>query len=387
MLFRTSARELLHHPLRTTLAVAGVAVATAMLLDMLMLGAGLQRSFSDLLRSRGYELRVSPRGTLPFDTGAMIHGADALADSLLGRGEVAGVAPILASNLLSGGTRLFVLGVVPGEQGVYRMLEGSPPSGDGDAVLGRETAAALGLGPGDTLRLSTGGALGGAGGAAASFRVSGIAEFVYASREERPMAVSLGALRRLTDRGDGASFFMVRLREGLAPDSAAAALGRAFPRVEVASVAALVDRARKRLSYFRQLALILGTVSLVVTGLLVGTIMAVSVSERYGTIAALRAIGVSRGHVVAALAAESLLLCAVAGLIGLGLGSLTARYLETILADFPGLPQAVRFFVLRPADLARGYAAVLGVGVLAALAPAWRAAGLEIATTLHGEEP
>jgi putative ABC transport system permease protein len=179
----------------------------------------------------------------------------------------------------------------------------------------------------------------------------------------------------------------VRLAEGVPADSAAVRLAEAFPRVEVASVAQLVERARERLSYFRQLALILGTVSLVVTGLLVGTIMAVSVSERYGTIAALRAVGVSRGHVVGALALESLLLCAVAGVVGLGLGMVTARYLETILADFPGLPRAVRFFVLRPADVVRGYGGVLAVGVLAALAPAWRAAGLEIATTLHREEP
>lgn len=391
MLFRYSARELLHHPLRTTLAVAGVAVATAMLLDMLMLGAGIQRSFKGLLESRGYELRVSPKGTLPFDTEATLAAADRLRDSLRARPEVAGVAPVLAANLLSaspaGETRLFVLGVRPEEQGVLRLTEGAPARTPDEVVVSTEAAAAMGVGIGDTLRLSTGGALGTAESAVRSFRITGRAEFLYASREERPVATTLGAVQSLTRRPDRASFFMIRLAEGRSPDSAAGRLADVFPRVEVASVAELVERARERLSYFRQLALILGTVSLAVTGLLVGTIMAVSVSERYGTIAALRAVGVSRGHVVGALALESLLLCAVAGLVGLGLGTLTARYLETILADFPGLPRAVRFFVLRPADVVRGYGAVLGVGVLAALLPAWRAAGLEIATTLHREEP
>jgi len=391
MLFRYSARELLHHPLRTTLAVAGVSVATAMLLDMLMLGAGLQRSFKGLLASRGYELRVSPKGTLPFDTEATLASADRLRDSLAARPEVAGVAPVLAANLLAGPPgrqiRLFVLGIRPEEQGVLQLVQGEAADAGDELVVSGEAARAVGVGPGDTLRLSTPGALGAAESGTRSFRVTGRAEFVYASREERPVATDIDAVRALTGRPDRASFFMVRLVDGVAADSAAARLADAFPRVEVASVAQLVDRARERLSYFRQLALILGTVSLVVTGLLVGTIMAVSVSERYGTIAALRAVGVSRGHVVGALALESLLLCAVAGVVGLGLGMVTARYLETILADFPGLPRAVRFFVLRPVDVVRGYGGVLAVGVLAALAPAWRATGLDIATTLHREEP
>lgn len=413
MLARYSVRELLHHPLRTSLAVAGVAVATAMLLDMLMLGAGLERSFDDLLRARGYELRISPKGTLPLDTRATVAGAGALRDSVEGHPDVAGVAPVLAANVLadrtprrgppagagegttarprSGGDagplRVFALGVDPDEQGLYRLVEGTPPRGRDGLVLSPEAAEALGAARGDTVRLSAGDALGGAAAAARSFRVTGTAEFLYASREERPAALRLEEVADLTGRPDRASFFMVRLEPGVDPDSVAADLSGAFPRVEVASAGQLVERARDRLSYFRQLAFILGTVSLVVAGLLVGTIMAVSVSERYGTIAVLRAVGVSRGSVVAALAAESLALCAVAGLAGLGLGALTARGLEAVLADFPGLPRAVEFFVLRPADLATAWVAVLAVGVASALLPAWRAAGMEVAPALHREGP
>ena len=67
MLALNSVRELRHRPLRTLLTVAGVAVSTAMLADMLMLGGRIQESFGDLLESRGYELRLSPKGTLPFE--------------------------------------------------------------------------------------------------------------------------------------------------------------------------------------------------------------------------------------------------------------------------------------------------------------------------------
>lgn len=407
MLLRVSRRELARHPLRTALAVAGVAVATAMLVDMLMLGGGIQRSFNELLAARGYGIRVTPTGTLPFDTDATLVGADSLGRRIASTTGVAGVAPVLGANLLAStprdagpgggaatggpaatgdeGVRVFALGVDPDEQGLYRVVAGRDPRAAGEAVVGERTAAALGLAAGDTLGLSTGRALGGGGGR--SFTVVGTAEFLYASRNERPVAVPLDDLQELTGRPDRVSFFMVRTAPGASADEAARALDRRLVGARALSAGRLVERARERLSYFRQLSLILGAVSLVTAALLVGTIMAVSVSERVGTLAALRAVGVSRGHILAGLALESLLLTGAGGLAGLGLGVLTSRWLESILSDLPGLPAAVRFFVLRPGDLALGYAAVLAVGLAAALVPAWRAAGLPVAETLHREEP
>ena len=171
------------------------------------------------------------------------------------------------------------------------------------------------------------------------------------------------------------------------PDALALRLQARIPSVEIVSIREIVRRAEMRLSYFRQLAFILGSVSLVVTALLVGTIMAVSINDRYGIIAALRAIGVSRRSIIVTLLVETLALVTLAGAIGLVLGSVTARYLEGILSDFPGLPAAIRFFVLEPRQLWLAIAALTTVGVTAALIPAYRASTLPIATTLHREEP
>ncbi|HEY2897623.1 MAG TPA: hypothetical protein VGJ12_10825, partial [Gemmatimonadaceae bacterium] len=63
---------------RTILAVLGVAIAAAMLLDMVMLSTGMRESFRELLLSRGFQMRLTPRGTLPFDTEASIASATAI---------------------------------------------------------------------------------------------------------------------------------------------------------------------------------------------------------------------------------------------------------------------------------------------------------------------
>ena len=388
LIFRYSARELLRHPFRSLLAVLGVAVACAMLLDMLMLGGGLNASFRSLLTSAGYEIRVSPAGTLPFDTGATIAEAGEVRRSLESFDAVAGVAPVLGSNLLleereSG--RLFVLGVTPGEQGIYRLIAGRDP-GSGGIVIGRELVSE-GLAIGDTLALRAPGSFADAGRRTARFPIVGVAEFLYASSGERSAALDLPVLAELTDKPDRASLMMVRLAEGEDPEAVAASLRELHPDLEIASIGQLVETAARRLSYFRQLAAILGTVSLVVTTLLIGTIMAISINDRYGTIAALRAIGISRRSIVAAFLVESLLLCVAAAIIGLGLGLLVAGQLERILSDFPGLPAAIRFFVFEPDRLAWAAAGVLLAGVGAALVPAVRAMNAPIATTLHREEP
>jgi putative ABC transport system permease protein len=62
--------SLIRHRSRTLLAVLGVAIAAAMLLDMVMLASGMRESFRELLMSRGFEVRLAPKGTLPFDTDA-----------------------------------------------------------------------------------------------------------------------------------------------------------------------------------------------------------------------------------------------------------------------------------------------------------------------------
>ena len=399
VLARYSIRELTYRPLRTLLALVGVSVATAMLVDMLMLGGGIQQSFAELLQARGYELRISPKGTLPFDTEATIAGFGGLRDTLDATPGVAGVAPVLASAVTleaeagarsdressARSARAFALGIDPREQGLLRLIDGRLPE-TSEILLAGATSDDLDIEIGDAVRIGVAGGLG-VSGPSALMHVSGIAEFIFASQDESPVALELGDLQRLSGRLDHVSFVMIRMTEGSDAESVRTALLRDVGRVEVVTVAGIVAQANERLSYFRQLALILGSVSLVVTSLLVGTIMAVSISERLGTIAALRAIGFSRRSIVQGLTAEGLILCAVAGAAGLGLGVLMAGYLESILSDFPGLPQAVEFFVLRPKSLVTAYLLLLFVGAASALVPAWRATQLEVATTLHAEEP
>jgi len=70
---------------------------------------------------------------------------------------------------------------------------------------------------------------------------------------------------------------------------------------------------------------------------------------------------------------------------GDGLGLVTARYLNTILSDFPGLPVAIDFFLFQPAAAWTALGLLVASGIGAGVYPAWRAASLPISTTLRRE--
>jgi putative ABC transport system permease protein len=148
------------HAARTALAVLGVAVAAAMLLDMVMLSTGLRESFQHLLLSRGFQLRLAPRGTLPFDTEAMIPGATAILDTLRTLGDVTTVSPVLGAQLHvprdGRVTTTFALGVNPAAQGDYELRSGRDPNDANELVANDEFLHAAGLQVGDTLEAATG---------------------------------------------------------------------------------------------------------------------------------------------------------------------------------------------------------------------------------------
>jgi putative ABC transport system permease protein len=387
-------RSLGRQPLRTALSLAGIAVAAAMLLDMVMLSGGIDKSFSDLLLVRGYQLRLTPKGTLPFDTEAAMAGASGIVAALRRDRDVEAAGAVLGTSLYARGAdslvTLFGYGIEPEAQGLYQVTSGRDlsPGDTAGILLGEPAARLLRAGAGDTVTLVgrldpqvAGAALG------RRLVVRGIVRWLYDARAQPSVGTVLPVMQRLSGptAGDRASLIMVKARADDRVPALAERLRARFPAVEVNSAAELVVHFRQRLVYFRQLSYILGSMSLIVTILLIATLLTIGVNERLGEIATLRAIGVSRGTVVGQVLAEGGVLTVLGAALGILLGLLTARYLDAILTSFPGLPAAFSFFVPRADTL--GFAAIvlLVTGFLAGLYPAWLAARAPIAATLRAE--
>lgn len=369
----------------------GVAVAAAMLLDMVMMSTGMRESFRRLLLGRGFQLRLAPKGTLPFDTDATIKHTRRVLERLRRN-------PDLTVSAVLGGTihvprdgRVItssVLGLDPRVQGDYELLDGSDPVAPNAIVGNEEFIRQVGAQIGDTITVASGydpqtreysGAR--------PFVLTGRVRFLYGATRQRAAAMQLETLQKMSgpDRADDASLFMIRVREGVNLDSASQFIRRQNVGSWVISTETALAQVDERLRYFRQLAVILGIVSLFVGFLLVTTLITVSVNERIGEIAVMRAIGVSRAHVVQQVVLEGVAISLVGAVAGLVLGLVTGRYLNAILSSFPGLPEAIDFFLFQPKSAWTALGLLALSGIAAGVYPSYRASSLPIATTLRQE--
>ncbi len=366
MRFALAWSSLRRHATRTLLATLGVGVAAAMLLDMVMMSTGLRESFRELLLSRGFQLRLAPKGTLPFDTDATIENTSAIVATLRSDRRIVTVSPVLGGTIhisLRGKiVTSAALGIDPRVQGDYELLSGKDPFGADEIVVNDAGSKKL--------------------------IITGRVRFLYAAANQLATAMQLRTLQEMSgpDRRDDASLFMIKVRTDDEVESTRAWAERAIPNVSAISTASALAQVDQRLSYFRQLALILGTVSLFVGFLLVTTLMTVSVNERrISEITVMRALGVSRIHVVQQIVLEGIFITLGGAIAGLGLGLLTARYLNSILSSFPGLPVAIDFFLFQPKAAWTALGLLSLAGIAAGVYPSFRAASLPIATTLRQE--
>jgi putative ABC transport system permease protein len=374
------------------LAILGVAVSAAMLLNMVMLSSGMTASFRELLLSRGFQLRLAPKGTLPFDTDATIGNASAIAATLASYGDVSAVSPVLGGQLhFELGERTVVATALGGDarvQGDYEVIDGRAPSAANEIVASDDLLDAAKLRVGDTVSAAAGydpqlRAFSGR----RTLTVVGRARFLYLPAAHRAAALSLQTLQTMQGPAarDRVSLFMVRVRDDASVDSVLHRIGRELPQVSAVSTETAMRQVDQRLSYFRQLALILGSVSLGVGVLLVATLVTVSVNERLGEIVVLRAIGVARHRIVQQILIEGAAIMIAGAALGLALGLGTARYLNSILASFPGLPAAIDFFLFQPSSAWTALGLLVTGGVVAGIYPSWRGATRPIAPTLREE--
>jgi ABC-type lipoprotein release transport system permease subunit len=403
MMMRVALRNVLRHRLRTAFSVAALAIAVALLADMLMLSTGMEKTFNRVLSSVGYEVRACPRGTLPFATEAVITESTRVTQRLAHDPRVARVLRVLGTTLYADSIPVFAMGAGGEDQSLYRVVEGvdisqAPAAGPAPMVMNRNAAAALGVTPGDTLSLTAtapGATMAFADGA--TVIVTGIIDIAFDLPGQRTVVMPLETVQRLRpETRDAASFVLVKLHAGpggdpLAPApledqrAVAAEIEAAFPELSAYSMDTLMLALQRQLAYFKQFATILSTISLFITFLLIAVLLAIGVGERRGEIAALRSIGFGRRSIEWMIVAESVILLAMGAALGAVLGWFLAGYLDHILTRSPSLPDGYRFFIPAPREIILAVLISGASGIAAALLPAVQASRVDIPRTLHEE--
>jgi putative ABC transport system permease protein len=120
----------------------------------------------------------------------------------------------------------------------------------------------------------------------------------------------------------------------------------------------------------------IAAISLSVAGIGIMNVMLVSVSERTREIGLLKALGVTRGQVVAVFLAEAAILSTIGGLIGVALGFALGRAVIFVFPEYPVAAPAWAVFAAIGVSVA--------VGLVFGVLPAQRAARLDPVAALAG---
>ncbi len=375
-------RDLTRHRIQAGLTVAGVALGVAVVVAVDLAGESARRAFalsSATVAGRATHQVTAGTTGLPetwyaslrreagLRAAAPVVEADVVVGPLPGRAaRLLGVDPLAEPPL-----RPWLVADAAGAARLLPALLATP----GAALVSEQTAAALGLQPGDRVPLL-------AGARADTVRVIGLLRAADAfSREAlaglvvvdlataQEMLGRPGRLDRVDfvlpadDGGKAAAALVARLPAGATLAPAGARAG---------AFAALTRAFRLNLAALSLLALVVGM-------FLVANTMAFSVVRRRPLLGALRALGVTRRELLGLVLGEALAIGAIATAAGLAGGLLLARGLTGLVTrTLNDLYFTVAVTSVTPAAWTLAKAALVGLAatLAAALAPAWDAASV-----------
>ena len=402
---RVALRFLREGHMQTLLIIVGVAAGVAVIAYVSALINGLQSN--TLAKTLGAQAHISLRAPDDLVTPAAlpVPGAAVLTETqpraqrlrsvanwqalvpLLERlPEVVGVSPMVSgSGLALRGEASQAIALMGVDLDRYdrvvglrsKVVSGSPRLLPGEAIVGRELAQDLGVRVGDRLTVQTGGA---GGTVSDAVRVTALVDLGVKDLNRRTVIVPLRAAQSLLALPGGATQLDLTLKDVWVAQTLARALQGQFPyKIESwqesnAQLVSALNAQSISTSIIRGVVL-----AVVVLG--IASVLVVSVVQKGREIGILRAMGATRGQVLRVFLVQG----AVVGVLGSVLGLLLAVALIWVFTHFvrgsDGLPL---FSIALPPAMALQVALIASVcGVLAAVAPARRAAALDPAQAIR----
>jgi putative ABC transport system permease protein len=360
-------RNLMRRSVRTALTAAGVAIGVALIVALLSIAAGVRRTAADLIHVGRADFGVFQQGASDL-TRSLLPGA--LEKGLRSTPGITDVAPIFLRVSRVENRDAFLLFGLRRRDFAYRrfvVVAGRRPRGN-EVLVGDIAAKSLHVRPGDLLRVEK-----------RRYRVAGL----YHSGnhfEDIGAVLPLDVVQRLARRPGEVTTYGITVKLGRRPQDVARSVERRFPGVTAVTEPGQVVKVDTSSRLIIDTGWIFSLLALIVGGIGVTNTMAMSVFERIHEIGIMRAVGWTGRRIATLILGEAVGI----GLLALAAG-LAAGYGAAELFVSQGNLSELATPDFTPAVFAWGLAFALGVAVIGALYPAWRAVRLTPIEALRRE--
>ena len=397
---RVALRFLREGRMQSLLIVVGVAAGVAVVSYISALIGGLQASTLEktlgaqahvTLRARDEApvLPVAPASALQLDRvmpreqrPRSLAGWPALAAELESRPGVAAVSPMVSTAGLGlRGVATASVALVGVELERFdrivrlrdKVVAGSARLGPGEAIIGRELATDLGLAVGDRLTVLT-------GDISTPLRVTALVDLGVRELNRRTVYLPLRTAQSLAGLPGGATSLDLRLDDVWAAGALAETLSAQLPYEVEGWQQANAQLVSALNAQSVSTGIIRGVVGIVVV-LGIASVLVVSVVQKQREIGILRAMGATRGQVLRVFLFQGAVVGALGSVLGVVLAAALIAAFTRFVKGSDGLPLFA--ISLAPALALQVALAATVAGVLAAVAPARRAAALDPAQAIR----
>ncbi|MDO9309189.1 MAG: ABC transporter permease [Deltaproteobacteria bacterium] len=389
--FQIASKNLLRKKSRTTLTLIGIMLSSWVLVSLLGFNRGYETALNRDIDNMGYQLMVMAKGC-PYEAATMMLQGGAglryieqtMVNSIAARPEVDKVTPILMQAFFDpdkgdgGGIAGYFgidLATYPGMKPFFRFRQGGWFKNDtaAEAVMGYE---------------------------AAELEQREVGDMIMVPEKNVPLKV-VGILERTGTQDDGTIYVPLKTLQKISAIDKITTIGikvkkdaditklenslYQLPDMQVVSFTQVKQTIMKLISTARMMVLSIAIIALLIAMIGVVNTILMSVMERIQEIGILKTMGAMPIDIFFLVWTETLILCSVGGIAGIGLAIVFARLsdilVRRILPYSPGgelVAIDIRLALLT-------LAVILGVGLLSGIYPAWKAGRVRPLDSIRSE--